>query len=1018
MRPIHLSMTAFGPFAGQEEIHFEALGENPLFLINGPTGSGKTTILDAICFALYGKTTGDEREGAQMRCDLATAETLTEVTLCFELSGRRFRIRRVPEQQRPKARGEGTTTQSPEAQLYTLNADGSEQLIVSSKVTEATREIETLTGLSVDQFRQVMVLPQGQFRQLLMAESADREKIFSQLFQTRIYKRLEENLKAQSAEIRRERERQLQLRQGILEGAGVESTDALEQELAELRPGVDSARALKEAKEEDFNAAGKAQQQALGLHQAFAELEKTEHQQISLNGQKEAFERQRRELKSAEQARKLRPVFDDLARCQRELQQAANRVKKTESELEQATLKRNEADRELQKVEPLTRGLDAAKQETGRLDGLRARAARLAETRQALEQAERSAAAAREAHQQALTTLQNTSRQREAKEEEKNQRQKSQANLGELQLQLRQLADRLNDRSKMEALEHQLRQQQGQLTREEARGKTLREEYEAKTQQAKGLELAWHQGQAAILAAELCTGEPCPVCGSSDHPAPAHSEEPLPSQKELEQARALVQKTSQSLASAREAYGETRGKVVQSQEQLEQCRLQLGETTQSPISELQQAHDALKAQVETLQGQGRQLEALGEALQRLKQNESDARQSLDQAAARVTETSNAAAAARAQAQSAEQELPQDYRQAGALDAAIGRAQGEANRLEQQIHAAREAHKLAHGRWEAAQATLRAATETGQAASKALEGAARCGEKAIAESPFASEQAYREAVRDEASLETLQQSIADYDRQCQLVAGALGQQQAALEGKARPDLSAVEEALRKAEQEKGEALAHWQQLDARAQQLEATRKKLEKASAAQAELDRQYAVVGTLSDVANGQTGDKISLQRFVLSVLLDDVLIEASHRLSLMSKGRYQLLRKEDRAKGNKASGLELEVEDAYTGKVRPVATLSGGESFMAALSLALGLSDVVQAYAGGIRLDTLFIDEGFGSLDAESLDLAVRTLIDLQAAGRMVGVISHVAELKEQMPLRLDLTAGRDGSRIRLVKP
>ena len=169
-------------------------------------------------------------------------------------------------------------------------------------------------------------------------------------------------------------------------------------------------------------------------------------------------------------------------------------------------------------------------------------------------------------------------------------------------------------------------------------------------------------------------------------------------------------------------------------------------------------------------------------------------------------------------------------------------------------------------------------------------------------------------------------------------------------------------------------------------------------------------------MANGQTGDKVSLQRFVLSVLLDDVLLEASQRLNIMSKGRYQLLRKEDRSKGNKASGLDLEVEDAYTGKVRPVATLSGGESFMAALAMALGLSDVVQAYAGGIRLDTLFIDEGFGSLDPESLDLAVRTLIDLQASGRMVGVISHVPDLKEQMSQRLDVIAGREGSRVQLV--
>ena len=151
----------------------------------------------------------------------------------------------------------------------------------------------------------------------------------------------------------------------------------------------------------------------------------------------------------------------------------------------------------------------------------------------------------------------------------------------------------------------------------------------------------------------------------------------------------------------------------------------------------------------------------------------------------------------------------------------------------------------------------------------------------------------------------------------------------------------------------------------------------------------------------------------MLSVLLDDVLIQASQRLTLMSKGRYQLVRKEDRAKGNKASGLELEVEDSYSGKTRSVATLSGGESFLAALSLALGLSDVVQSYAGGIKLDTLFIDEGFGSLDPESLDLAVRTLIDLQASGRMIGIISHVSELKEQMALRVDVESGRGGSHI-----
>ncbi|NGO89290.1 MAG: SMC family ATPase, partial [Halomonas sp.] len=170
---------------------------------------------------------------------------------------------------------------------------------------------------------------------------------------------------------------------------------------------------------------------------------------------------------------------------------------------------------------------------------------------------------------------------------------------------------------------------------------------------------------------------------------------------------------------------------------------------------------------------------------------------------------------------------------------------------------------------------------------------------------------------------------------------------------------------------------------------------------------------TLSEVANGRTGNRISLQRFVLGVLLDDVLIQASARLVRMSRGRYQLVRREDPSKGNKASGLELDVADTYTGKNRPVATLSGGESFMAALALALGLSDVVQAYAGGIQLDTLFIDEGFGSLDQDALDQAIAMLSELQMSGRMIGIISHVSELKEQMPIRIDVLPSRQGSTV-----
>ena len=201
-----------------------------------------------------------------------------------------------------------------------------------------------------------------------------------------------------------------------------------------------------------------------------------------------------------------------------------------------------------------------------------------------------------------------------------------------------------------------------------------------------------------------------------------------------------------------------------------------------------------------------------------------------------------------------------------------------------------------------------------------------------------------------------------------------------------------------------------------QRVEKVQQDIDRLHDKNAQLEAKYKVYGTLYDVTSGKTGSRISLHRFVLGVLLDDVLIQASQRLSLMSKGRYQLVRKTDGFKGAAGRGLDLSVEDGYTGKARDVATLSGGESFMAALALALGLSDVVQSYSGGIRLDTLFIDEGFGSLDPESLDLAIQTLVDLQQSGRMIGIISHVSELKEQMSQRIDVFSSRVGSTIQLV--
>ncbi|WP_276529988.1 SbcC/MukB-like Walker B domain-containing protein, partial [Shewanella indica] len=288
--------------------------------------------------------------------------------------------------------------------------------------------------------------------------------------------------------------------------------------------------------------------------------------------------------------------------------------------------------------------------------------------------------------------------------------------------------------------------------------------------------------------------------------------------------------------------------------------------------------------------------------------------------------------------------------------------------------------------------------------------------ALKQSGFTDRQKLEQAQLDEAQMQALAEKIEVWRTQRFEQHALLKAMDERLAGQSLPELGQLESFWQQQQQQLAEAESAWQTLNNRMQSLKATEAQLNKEALATQALEQEYALIGTLSDVANGNSHSKVSLQRFVLSVLLDDVLLEASRRLALMSKGRYRLLRKEDRAKGNKASGLELEVEDAYSSKVRPVATLSGGESFMAALSLALGLSDVVQAYAGGIKLDTLFIDEGFGSLDQDSLELAVRTLMDLQSSGRMIGVISHVSEMKEQISCRIDISKHALGSSIRLV--
>ncbi|WP_335923213.1 SMC family ATPase [Shewanella chilikensis] len=1054
MRPLILEMRAFGPFADCQHIDFTELGDKPLFLINGPTGAGKTTILDAICFALYGKTTGNEREGSQMRCDNADDGLLTEVYFSFELGQKRYSIRRCPEQQRAKNRGEGFTLQKSEAELKRLLPDGTEELLVASKVTDANACIEELTGLDVDQFRQVMVLPQGKFRELLLADSKEREKIFSQLFQTHIYRRIEERLKQQALEIKA-KARDLQSRRaGILETAGVESLEQLTAEIAALTPSLTEATGNKQKASEALAQSVKTLDNAKALTAEFERRKLLQTQLDALEQRRTEIELHQQTLEKARKAEKLLPSLKELQFRQQEWQQAKAKEADYAKQLQSAEQRLKQATDDKATLAELDEHANKLRRELEQLDKLQPAINELKQLTEEHELGLVEFGRLERAEQQSRTELEQWQQQQQKLKSEANELFSSAERQGPLHQALAALNTRLEKTEQLGHIKQKWQQAQVSLQQAEAHGHQCKAERQSAETEHQRLQLAWHTGQAAILAAKLQPGQPCPVCGGLEHPVPAEMAQDIPGETELNRARDAEQQATARHEAARSDYRHIKRQTEELQLELQRLSAELQAfiaadfttdvkteaTTEAKVDAAMDGDSYAKAdlasEIDRLVSRRRQL------LNELQQAEAaqtrlnDCRQQLQQAEQQVEQRLKHRETQLQQLQQLREQLgltgarkdaalaalPNEYH-ALAAEAALElmarqleQKQSEWQQLKQRQQDINQQYTEAVSQHKALMQALTSGREDSARAEQFAIKAQHALDDALKQSGFADRKALEQAQLNEAQMQALAEKIEAWRTQHSELQALLKAMDERLAGQSLPELGQLENLWQQQQQQLAEAESAWQTLNNRMQSLKGTEAQLNKEALAAQALEQEYALIGTLSDVANGNSHSKVSLQRFVLSVLLDDVLLEASRRLALMSKGRYRLLRKEDRAKGNKASGLELEVEDAYSSKVRPVATLSGGESFMAALSLALGLSDVVQAYAGGIKLDTLFIDEGFGSLDQDSLELAVRTLMDLQSSGRMIGVISHVSEMKEQISCRIDISKHALGSSIRLV--
>lgn len=1025
MRPLRLKLQAFGPFAASEEIDFTRLGERAFFLIHGPTGAGKTTLLDAICFALYGDTSGGERSAQDMRSANADPALRTEVTFEFSLGGQRYMATRSPAQERPKLRGEGTVKETPKAQLDVMGDAGwTSKASQPNKVDDFVRN---LLGFDSSQFRQVIVLPQGRFRELLTADSKSRQAILERLFRTELYRRVEELLKGQAAGIRQEAERLRIEQTALLQQYQLESVDALREQAAGLQAQLAELQQRDVAARTALEVATLATRQGEQTDARLREQRDTEAAHAALMAQRPEMEAQRQRLQAARRAMQVQPFEQHLGQAVQEHQQAQQALAAASARSADCAAVSTTAAAGLEAEVARAGERQTAQKQVTELEAMLPQAQRLGVLQQELAAAARQQAQAGAAHAGALQAQQQVTATLRQAEAGLAQAQEGARGLETIQLKQAGLAQQATTLDKYAATLAQCEQARRQADADQLAAQQAAQQQAASLLRLRETEQAWRAGQAARLAAGLQDGQACAVCGSTAHPQLARHVDAPVSDEALDLAREAARLADQAAqAAASRAQGASLA-AMHRQEQLDELREAAGAmgmpdgAAQDPAAARQQlagAIQALRQQQQAAEAAAGRCQPLAAEVERQQAALTAAEAAIRAAEAAVQDAGQRHAKLQGEWQAASTQVPPDRREPERLAAALAQARRDLAAREAALAAAQAADKQAGVGLAAALAAQAAAQASLATHAKRETQAGAAFASALEQAGFVTRQAYAEARMPGAQMEQAEAQVNRFD--LDLAAAGDRRERAAIAARdlAPPDLAALRQAQADAAGALEALVRQQADLHRSRENLLQCQQRLDALASKGADIERSYAVLGRLAEVANGNNPRRMTFQRFVLATLLDEVLEAASLRLMRMSRNRYELQRVRQQGDQRTAGGLDLEVFDHDTGMARPANTLSGGEGFLASLSLALGLADVVQSRAGGIQLDTLFVDEGFGTLDPESLDFAIRTLIDLQHAGRLVGIISHVAELRERIDVRLEIRAGAGGSRAELQLP
>lgn len=1022
MRPLKIEMSAFGPYKEKESIDFSKLAHHQLFVISGPTGAGKTTVFDAICFALYGTASGSDRQNISMlRSHFADDDVHTSVSFIFRLREKTYRVFR---QLGHKKAGNKTAT-GEKYELYEILADNSEVPAVERQiVTEINKKLEQLIGLTEDQFKQIVMLPQGEFRKLLTSETENKEAILRRLFKTEKYKQFNLILQEKRDHLLRqftEEKKMLnhfmdqvtavtEVREGsplalLLQQETYNSGQVVEALLSEWEFLCDKERTERQAYEtaqQSYENQLAVLNESINLNEKFVQKEQKEASLQQLLKQTDNYKQKETTLEAANEAAKIMPYETQLKERKTELTSYIIKQKDLEEKNVQVK-KLYEQAVEMYEKEVMQEGeREKLKREVDRLESFLPIVEQMAKNEKRLEEQRKQIEQNRVTVEGINKKISENERQLDAKKHAIESAEAQLKSLGKIEEKLHALREKYHVVNEFHKIHDQAMESKGKLNR----AQTIFTEEKEKYNQ---LESVWFNQQAVVLASHLHDGEACPVCGSSDHPNKATNNGASITKEQIEEKKQYMEKLEQRLKKIEQSHFELEGRWKMYKQKMDEYELSIKHLDETKAT-IKQEGQQLKDTIDKLKLLEKEYDTNRKAIGALEEDikvQRKKKEELDQKYAEInaiyrSETSLFIAD--------KKEIPEEIQQIDRLRSYLQKTRSTVLQKEEQFKRAETNMRETEKEHLSVTQSIQYMKEMIQDAQKKVTELEETFQSQLARASFETVEDYESAKLQEDDRNQLQQEIQAYYDQKSLVEHQLEELNNLLQHKQKVDTTVLKTEVEQLKTTYEHAFEKLQKTKHQSERVHELKENIEELSTRVKGIEEEVVVVEDVYDAIRGQNNLKISFERYLQIDYLDQITQAANERFHSLTNGQYYLIRSERQETHGRQSGLAIDVYDAYTGLTRDVKTLSGGEKFIASLCLALGMSDVIQSFQGGVSIETMFIDEGFGSLDDESLQKAIDALVQLQQSGRMIGVISHVEELKSIFPAMLEVTKTKEG--------